>query len=353
MFIRRSLRRVVTREELWNGNRDYWSNLCSCSPEKSIIAWSATRHRVYRQRYVEAEQDPRWARLRFVRLRTQRDADAFLARVGARGAGEVVGRSNNMDLELGGKIVLITGGTDGLGLALATELASEGAAVAVCGRDEERLQAAQGVIEAVGGDVLAQCADVSTPADLAAFVDAAVARWGRIDAVVHNAGRASAGAIESIDDTIWESDIELKLMAAVRLTRLALPYLRASHGAMLFTLAMAAKAPGASSEPSSVTRAAGMALMKALSKELAPDGIRVNAILIGLIESGQWSRIAEGSGMTMRAFYDRFAEDAGIPLGRFGRAAEFADLGCFLVSTRASYLTGTAINLDGGLSPSV
>ena len=161
------------------------------------------------------------------------------------------------------------------------------------------------------------------------------------------------GTIESIDDTTWESDIQLKLMAAVRLTRLALPHLRASHGTVLFTLAMAAKAPGASSEPSSVTRAAGMALMKALSKELAPDGIRVNAILIGLIESGQWVRIAEGSGMTMRAFYDRFAEDAGIPLGRFGRAAEFADLGCFLLSTRASYLTGTAINLDGGLSPSV
>ena len=129
--------------------------------------------------------------------------------------------------------------------------------------------------------------------------------------------------------------------------------LRASQGAVLFTLAMSAKAPGASSEPSSVTRAAGMALMKALSKELAPDGIRVNAVLIGLIESGQWARVAGGSGTKLRAFYDRFAEDAGIPLGRFGRAAEFADLGCFLLSSRASYLTGTAINLDGGLSPSV
>ena len=181
----------------------------------------------------------------------------------------------------------------------------------------------------MGGDVLAQCADVSTPADLATFVDAAVRDGGASTPWCTTPGRASAGAIEAIDDTIWESDIELKLMAAVRLTRLALPYLRASHGAMLFTLAMAAKAPGTSSEPSSVTRAAGMALMKALSKELAPDGIRVNAILIGLIESGQWSRIAEGSGMTVRAFYDRFAEDAGIPLGRFGRAAEFADLGCF------------------------
>jgi len=258
-----------------------------------------------------------------------------------------------MDLELTGKTFLITGGTDGLGLALATRLVAEGAAVGVCGRDEERLRAAEAAVQAAGGDVLAQRADVSRAGDLEAFVEAAVSRWGRIDGVVHNAGRASGGSIETIDDSTWESDFRLKLMAAVRLTRLALPQLRVSRGAVLFTLALSAKAPGARSEPSSVTRAAGMALMKALSNELAPDGIRANAVLIGLIESGQWVRMAAGSGSDLREFYDRFAEDAGIPLGRFGRAAEFADLGCFLLSARASYLTGTAINLDGGLSPVV
>jgi NAD(P)-dependent dehydrogenase (short-subunit alcohol dehydrogenase family) len=258
-----------------------------------------------------------------------------------------------VDLELKGKSILITGGTDGLGLALATRLAAEGAAVAVCGRDEERLRGAEAGITAAGGDVLAQRADVAQAADLEAFVEAAVARWGRIDGIVHNAGRASAGALETIDDETWESDVQLKVMAAVRLTRLALPHLRASHGAVLFTLAVSAKAPGASSEPSSVTRAAGMALMKALSKELAPDGIRANAVLIGFIESGQWVRIAERSGMSLEEFYDRFAGDAAIPLGRFGRAEEFADLACYLLSARASYLTGTAINLDGGLSPAV
>jgi NAD(P)-dependent dehydrogenase (short-subunit alcohol dehydrogenase family) len=258
-----------------------------------------------------------------------------------------------MELELTGKTVLITGGTDGLGLALATQLATEGAAVAVCGRDEDRLRAAETAVRAVGGDVLAQRADVSRAEDIEAFVEAAATRWGRIDGIVHNAGRASAGSIETIDDETWESDVQLKLMAAVRLTRLALPLLRASQGAVLFTLAVSAKAPGGSSEPSSVTRAAGMALMKALSKELAPDGIRVNAVLIGLIESGQWVRIADGSGMALGDFYERFAADAGVPLGRFGRAAEFADLGCYLLSSRASYLTGTAINLDGGLSPTV
>ena len=257
-----------------------------------------------------------------------------------------------MDLELTGKVVLVTGGSDGLGLALATRLAGEGASVAICGRDEERLRAAESSLVQAGADVLAVRADVSAAGDLAAFADAAASRWGRIDGVVHNAGRAAAGPLESIDDAAWESDVQLKLMAAVRLTRLTLPHLRARGGAVLFTLALAAKAPGAASAPSSVTRAAGMALMKALSKELAPDGIRVNAVLIGLIESGQWRRRA-ASAAELEDFYARFAKDAAIPLGRFGRAEEFADLGCYLLSARASYLTGAAINLDGGMSPAV
>ena len=130
-----------------------------------------------------------------------------------------------MDLELAGKTVLITGGTDGLGLALATQLATEGAAVAVCGRDEERLRAAEAAVRGRrrrrAGAAGRRLAD---PADLEAFVEAAVARWGRIDGIVHNAGRASAGSIETIDDETWESDVQLKLMAAVRLTRLALPH---------------------------------------------------------------------------------------------------------------------------------
>src|SRR5258708_35335099 len=104
-----------------------------------------------------------------------------------------------MNPELAGKAILITGGTDGLGLARAAELGSEGAAVGICGRDEERLRAAEETVQAVGGDVLAQRADVSRTRDLGAFLDAAVARWGRVDGVVHNAGRASAGSIETID----------------------------------------------------------------------------------------------------------------------------------------------------------
>jgi NAD(P)-dependent dehydrogenase (short-subunit alcohol dehydrogenase family) len=258
-----------------------------------------------------------------------------------------------MDLEMSGRVVLVTGGTDGLGLALAERLVDEGAAVAICGRRPDPLAAAAKVLEAKGGDVLALQADVERAEEIQHFVDGAVARWGRIDGIVHNAGRSAAGPLESTDDATWEGDLQLKLMGAVRLTRMALPQLRQSRGAALFTLAMAAKAPGAASTPSAVSRAAGMALMKALSKELAPDGIRVNAVLIGLIESGQWVRAAESAGVELPEFYERMAESAGIPLGRVGRAEEFADLASYLLSARASYVTGTAINLDGGLSPAV
>jgi NAD(P)-dependent dehydrogenase (short-subunit alcohol dehydrogenase family) len=258
-----------------------------------------------------------------------------------------------MDLELKGKVVLITGGTDGLGLALAHRLVTEGASVAVCGRDAERLAAAETSVRAAGGDVLAMRADAEQAGDIHLFVNAAHERWGRIDGVVHNAGRHAAGPLESTDDATWEADLQLKLMGAVRLIRFALPHLRLSKGAALLTLAMAAKAPGPSSTPSAVSRAAGMALMKSLSKELAPDGIRVNAVLIGLIESGQWVRGAAASGLELPEFYERMATNSNIPLGRVGKAEEFADLGAFLLSSRASYLTGTAINLDGGLSPAV
>jgi NAD(P)-dependent dehydrogenase (short-subunit alcohol dehydrogenase family) len=200
---------------------------------------------------------------------------------------------------------------------------------------------------------LAVQADVSEAPAIEAFVEGAVARWGRVDGIVHNAGRSAAGRLEANDDAVWESDLELKLMGAVRLTRLALPHLRAAKGAALFTLAISAKAPGAGSAPSSVSRAAGLALMKSLSKELGPSGVRVNAILIGLVESGQWVRMAEASGTGLPELYEAMAADAAIPLGRVGRAEEFADLASFLLSARASYLTGTAINLDGGLSPAV
>jgi NAD(P)-dependent dehydrogenase (short-subunit alcohol dehydrogenase family) len=258
-----------------------------------------------------------------------------------------------MDLGLHGKVALVTGGSDGLGAATAARLVEEGASVAICARGEERLERTAARLREVGGDVLAVPTDVTRGADVDRFVAAALERWGRIDALVNNAGVHAGAPFESVTDEQWEADLGLKLQAAIRATRAALPALRAQGGAVVNVLAMAAKAPGAGSMPSSVSRAAGMAFTKALSKEVAADDVRVNAVLVGIIESDQWARRAADRGVPVEQVHQELATGLGIPLGRVGRAAEFADLVAYLVSERSSYVTGTAINVDGGLSPAV
>ena len=257
-----------------------------------------------------------------------------------------------MDLQLNGKVFLITGGSSGLGKALAERLVTEDAGgVALMARDGERLAATAEALRESGGDVLELAGDVRRAEDLSHFVEAATARWGRIDGVANNAGELAAGAFADHDDVVWKEDLELKLMGAVRLTRLALPALRESRGSVVNTLAVSGKAPDAYTTPTSVSRAAGLALTKALSREFAPEGIRVNAVLIGVIESGQLERYAAEAGITPQAYYERMVASSGIPLGRVGHPREFGDLVSFLLSPRASYVTGAAINLDGGLCP--
>jgi NAD(P)-dependent dehydrogenase (short-subunit alcohol dehydrogenase family) len=257
-----------------------------------------------------------------------------------------------MDLHLKDKVVLITGGTDGLGAALASRLVEEGARVAVCGRDPGRLAATEQRLRDAGGDALVVRADVTRLADLERFVGAAIARWGRLDGLVNNAGKSAAGRIDQVSDDDWIADLNLKVLAAVRCTRLAVPHLAAAGGgAIVNVLNLAAKAPGASSLPTSASRAAGLAITKAASKDLGGQGIRVNAVLIGLVASGQWRRRAAATGQSEEELLRQMAENARIPLGRVGRAEEFADLAAYLLSARSSYVTGSAINLDGGTSP--
>jgi NAD(P)-dependent dehydrogenase (short-subunit alcohol dehydrogenase family) len=257
-----------------------------------------------------------------------------------------------MDLHLKDKVVLITGGTDGLGAALAGRLVEEGARVAVCGRDSGRLAATEQRLKDAGGDALAVQADVTSAADLERFVDAAVSRWGRLDGLVNNAGQSSGGRVDQLSDDAWTADLDLKVLAAVRCIRLAVPHLiTAGGGAIVNVLNIGSKAPGAGSLPTTASRAAGLAITKASSKDLAQYGIRVNAVLIGLIESGQWRRRAEASGQSQEEVQRQMASDARIPLGRIGRSGEFADLAAYLLSDRASYVTGSAVNLDGGSSP--
>jgi NAD(P)-dependent dehydrogenase (short-subunit alcohol dehydrogenase family) len=257
-----------------------------------------------------------------------------------------------VDLRLDGTVTLITGGTDGLGAALAERLVEEGGRVAICGRDPDRLAAAHERLAAAGGDVVAVRADVTVPGEVEAFVGAALDSWGHVDALVNNAGRSATGLLAEVGDEAWAEDLDLKVVAAVRATRLVVPYLVAGGGgAVLNVLAVAGKAPAAGSLPTAASRAAGLAVTKALSKELGPAGVRVNAVLIGVIESGQWRRRAEAQGRPVDELYAELG--AGVPLGRVGREEEFADLAAYLISDRASYVTGAAVNLDGGTSPVV
>jgi NAD(P)-dependent dehydrogenase (short-subunit alcohol dehydrogenase family) len=259
-----------------------------------------------------------------------------------------------MDLHLNGKVVLITGGTDGLGAALADRLIEEGTRVAVCGRDSGRLAAAEQRLRDAGENALVVQADVTRPADLERFVDAAVARWGRLDGLVNNAGKSAAGRIDQTSDEDWIADLDLKVLAAVRCTRLAVPHLiAAGGGAIVNVLNVGAKAAGAGSLPTSASRAAGLAMTKAASKDLGAQGIRVNAVLIGLVASGQWRRRADAAGQSEEELYRQMADNTDIPLGRVGRAEEFADLAAYLLSDRSSYVTGSAVNLDGGSSPAL
>lgn len=257
-----------------------------------------------------------------------------------------------MDLGLAGKVAVITGGSEGIGRAAAESLGREGASVVICARRADVLQrAAEDVAERTGAQIVPIVADVSRPTDVEHLIQATVERFGRLDILVHNAGRSATGAFEKLTDTDWQDDLDLKLFGAIRAARASIPHMRAAGGGSIVNiLNLAAKAPGARSYPTSVSRAAGLALTKALSKEFAADNIRVNGVMIGLIKSGQHERTwrRSNTGDTLEALYTQMGKN--VPLGRVGEASEVGDLIAFLCSARGAYITGVAINMDGGTS---
>lgn len=263
-----------------------------------------------------------------------------------------------MELGLQGKVAIVTGGSEGIGKAAARSMAGEGASVVICARRVDVLeQAAAEIREATRGNVLAVPADVTRPEQVQELMARTVAAYGRIDILVNNAGTSSAHPFAAATPEIWQADLDLKLFGAIHCTQAVLPYLRARGGGRIINLTTpGGKAAGARSVPTSVSRAAGIALTKALSQEYAADNILVNTVCVGLIKSGQHERRwqeahAADPELTLDDHYASMGQN--VPLGRVGEAREVGDLIAFLASERASYITGASINVDGGRSPVV
>jgi len=267
-----------------------------------------------------------------------------------------------MDMGLQGKVAIITGGSDGIGKAAALSMAKEGANVVIVARRQEVLdRAVQDIKMATEGSVVPLSLDVTAEGAAPQMIQTALDNFGRLDIVVNNAGSAIAKTFEAVSDEDWESDFELKVWAAVRLMKGAILEMRKVGGGRIINVTnLAGRTPGPSTMPTSISRAAGIAITKGLSKDLAKDNILVTTVCIGLIKSGQHhrryeARLEKEPNLTLDAFYDEIASGgavyrSSVPLGRVGEPEEAGDVIAFLASERASYLTGIAVNLDGGMS---
>ena len=255
------------------------------------------------------------------------------------------------DLGLKDKVILITGGSDGLGYASAELLSYQGANVVICGRRGDYLKEKADIItEKTKNQVLAIQADVSKADDCKKLVEETISNFKKINVLVNNAGASAAGLFEDVTDKNWEDDINLKLMSTVRMCRLVIPYMKSNEEGVIINATIGGgKAPNAGSLPTTVTRAAGINLTKSLANEYAKNNIRVNTICIGLIKSAQWDR-RSGAGSVDELYLEMAKK---VPMGKVGEEMDYANLVAFLSSKRSSYITGTAINLDGGLCPVV
>lgn len=257
-----------------------------------------------------------------------------------------------MELGLTGRVALITGGSRGLGKAAAVALAGEGAKVTICARNEEVLRETAKEISATGGDVFAVVADVTSAEERDQILSEVSHRYGPVEILVNNVGGNRRGAIADTSDDDWQALINLNLMSHVHLSRAVVPSMRKrGRGVLLFVTSIYGRefgGPGMSIYHT--TKAALIGLAKSLALELAPDGIRVNSIAPGSIRfpGGSWDKKCKSDPAAMADFIK-----SEIPMGRFGTSQEIGDVIAFLASERASWITGSCLNVDGGQSRSL
>ena len=223
---------------------------------------------------------------------------------------------------------LVTGGSKGLGRAIALELAREGASVAICARGRQALEQVAEELRALGVPSCAQVADVTDPEQAAALVTSSAEALGALDILVNNAGRAHPGNYETLTDADWQADVEVKLFSMIRCTRAALPYLRARGGGRVINIgAVYAKSPDPAFFATSVVRASTQNFSKTLALQLAPENILVNLVNIGYVVTDQWHSIHQRTAPDLpeEEFYAQLAARE-VPMGRFGRDDEVAGL---------------------------
>ena len=262
-----------------------------------------------------------------------------------------------MELGLGGKAVLVTGGSKGIGKATAHAMAAEGARVVICSRNQAALDdTARAVKKDTGKDVESIAVDLSTLEGVERAAAEAVRRLGRLDVLVNNAGAIKGGDFLTMPDDEWVAGWSLKLLGYIRMARAVFPRMREQGGGRIVNVVgMAARNPATTYMTGGAANAALINFTKALADLGAPSNILVTAVSPGPVKTDRWDGLqrqqAAAAGKDLETYIKE--QSHGLPLGRIALPEEVADLVCFLASDRAAFLTGIAVTLDGGMSRGV
>jgi 3-oxoacyl-[acyl-carrier protein] reductase len=258
----------------------------------------------------------------------------------------------SMDLGLAGKTALVTAASEGLGFACAARLVEAGCTVAICGRRADNLSAARDRLKQIADhDVLALQADIADLQSLERLVAQVLRQFGRLDILIVNSGHAAYGNLEELTEQQWHEAFELLLMSAVRLARLVIPAMRASKGGdIVFLGSSTVREPPPHLLLSTALRLGVVGLTRTLARAVASDNIRINLVAPGYFDSGRVGArvraLMQTEGLSHGEAAQRIADD--VPAGRIGAPEELAELVAFVVSRKAPFMTGSAIEIDGG-----